>query len=143
MTVIATTLASHRLSPFAALVVIRGGGSVTDLAWLNDLQLATLLCLSPIPVFTGIGHERDITILDDIAHTRFDTPSKVALHIVTTIKDNAVATMTSREAAMRHASFQVFFLRTGVRYSGMPFRSMALHPNLNAFSNSRPAPRAS
>jgi len=42
-------------------------------------------------VFTGIGHERDITILDDVAHTRFDTPSKVALHIVTTIKDNAVA----------------------------------------------------
>jgi exodeoxyribonuclease VII large subunit len=72
------------------LVVIRGGGSVTDLAWLNDLHLATVLCLSPIPVFTGIGHERDQTILDDIPHSRFDTPSKVALHITTTIKDNAL-----------------------------------------------------
>jgi exodeoxyribonuclease VII large subunit len=80
-TAVQNALAAHRQNPFDALVVIRGGGSVTDLAWLNDLQLATLLCLSPIPVFTGIGHERDNTILDDIAHTRFDTPSKVALHI--------------------------------------------------------------
>jgi exodeoxyribonuclease VII large subunit len=75
--------------PFDALVVIRGGGSVTDLAWLNDMDLAKLLCQSPVPIFTGIGHERDNTILDEIAHTRFDTPSKVALHISTIIKDNA------------------------------------------------------
>lgn len=72
-------LSSHKKEPFDALVVIRGGGSVTDLAWLNDMDLAKLLCQSPVPIFTGIGHERDNTILDEIAHTRFDTPSKVAL----------------------------------------------------------------
>jgi exodeoxyribonuclease VII large subunit len=64
---------------------------VTDLAWLNDLDLAKILCQSPVPIFTGIGHERDNTILDEIAHTRFDTPSKVVLHITTVIKDNAFA----------------------------------------------------
>jgi len=84
-------LTAHKQKPFDALVVIRGGGSVTDLAWLNDMDLAKLLCQSPVPIFTGIGHERDNTILDEIAHTRFDTPSKVALHISTTIKDNALA----------------------------------------------------
>jgi exodeoxyribonuclease VII large subunit len=84
----------HRLD---ALVIIRGGGSVTDLAWLNDLELAKLLCQSPVPVYTGIGHERDNTILDEIAHTRFDTPSKVALHIKTTIKDNAFGALESWE----------------------------------------------
>ena len=84
-------LTAHQKNPFDALVVIRGGGSVTDLAWLNDMELAKLLCQSPVPVFTGIGHERDNTILDEISHTRFDTPSKVALHISTTIKDNALA----------------------------------------------------
>jgi exodeoxyribonuclease VII large subunit len=83
-------LTAHQRQPFDALVVIRGGGSATDLAWLNDLELAQLLARSPIPLFTGIGHERDDTILDEIAHTRFDTPSKVALHIRTTIKDNAL-----------------------------------------------------
>ena len=92
-TAVNEALAAHRQRPFDALVVIRGGGSVTDLAWLNDLELALLLCRSPIPVFTGIGHERDGTILDEVAHRRFDTPSKVALHIASTIKDNALAAL--------------------------------------------------
>jgi exodeoxyribonuclease VII large subunit len=90
-------LSAHGRKPFDALVVIRGGGSATDLAWLNDLELATLLARSPIPVFTGIGHKRDNTILDEIAHTRFDTPSKVALHIKSAIRDNALDALEAWE----------------------------------------------
>jgi exodeoxyribonuclease VII large subunit len=62
---------------FDAVVIIRGGGAVNDLAWLNDYGLARLICDLPIPVLTGIGHERDNTVLDEVAHTRYDTPSKV------------------------------------------------------------------
>jgi exodeoxyribonuclease VII large subunit len=64
-------------TPFDAVVIIRGGGAVNDLAWLNDYGLARLICDLPIPVLTGIGHERDNTVLDEVAHTRYDTPSKV------------------------------------------------------------------
>jgi len=96
-TAVLQALTAHKQKQFDALVVIRGGGSVTDLAWLNDMDLAKLLCQSPVPIFTGIGHERDNTILDEIAHTRFDTPSKVALHISTTIKDNALAAIQAWE----------------------------------------------
>jgi exodeoxyribonuclease VII large subunit len=96
-TAINEALAAHQLRSFDALVVIRGGGTVTDLAWLNDLELARLVCRAPIPVLTGIGHERDNTILDEVAHRRFDTPSKVALHITTTIKDNALAAVSAFE----------------------------------------------
>jgi exodeoxyribonuclease VII large subunit len=92
-----SALAVHSQRAFDVLVVIRGGGSVTDLAWLNDLELAKLVCQSRIPVYTGIGHERDNTILDEVAHRRFDTPSKVALHIRTTIKENALAAMEAWE----------------------------------------------
>ena len=60
-----------------AVVIIRGGGAVNDLAWLNDYELAATVCTLAIPVLTGIGHERDSTILDEVAHMRFDTPSKV------------------------------------------------------------------
>jgi exonuclease VII large subunit len=60
-----------------------------DLWWLNDLELARTLCNTPLPCFTEIGHVRDSTILDEIAHQKFDTPSKVALHISRTIHDNA------------------------------------------------------
>jgi exodeoxyribonuclease VII large subunit len=62
-----------------------------DLWWLNDLELARTLCNTPLPCFTEIGHVRDSTILDEIAHQKFDTPSKVALHISRTIRDNALA----------------------------------------------------
>ena len=64
-----------------AIVIIRGGGAVNDLAWLNDYELARFICLSPVPVLTGIGHERDSTVLDEVAHQRFDTPSKVVAGI--------------------------------------------------------------
>lgn len=59
------------------LVIIRGGGAVGDLAYLNDYELAALIAEQPIPVWVGIGHERDNVILDEVAHTSFDTPSKV------------------------------------------------------------------
>ena len=69
-----------------AVVIIRGGGAVNDLAWLNDYALARALCELPVPVLTGIGHERDSTILDEVANLRFDTPSKVAAAIEQVIK---------------------------------------------------------
>lgn len=69
--------ALHQRRPFDALVIIRGGGAKLDLNPLNQFELAKLISETTIPVFTGIGHERDNTILDEVAHTRFDTPSKV------------------------------------------------------------------
>jgi exodeoxyribonuclease VII large subunit len=69
-----------------AVVIIRGGGAVNDLAWLNDYALARALCELPIPVLTGIGHERDSTLLDEVANISFDTPSKVAAGIEQVIK---------------------------------------------------------
>ena len=74
---------------YDAVCIMRGGGSVTDLYWLNDHALADAVCRLSIPVFTGIGHERDNTILDEIAHQRFDTPSKVIGHISGTVYANA------------------------------------------------------
>ncbi|MFZ4539557.1 exodeoxyribonuclease VII large subunit [Propionivibrio sp.] len=69
-----------------AVVIIRGGGAANDLAWLNDYALARAICELTVPVLTGIGHERDSTILDEVANTSFDTPSKVAAGIEQIIK---------------------------------------------------------
>lgn len=85
-----------------AIVIIRGGGAVNDLAWLNDYDLARFICDQGLPVLTGIGHERDSTILDEVAHTKFDTPSKVIAGIEQLIVRRA------REA--RAASEQIFAL---------------------------------
>ncbi|RZI67965.1 MAG: hypothetical protein EOP13_27505, partial [Pseudomonas sp.] len=91
-----------------ALVIIRGGGAVNDMAWLNDYDLARCICDFPVPVFTGIGHERDSCVLDEVAHTKFDTPSKVIGGIETMIRRRVqevrenfqiVATVAARLAA--------------------------------------------
>lgn len=63
------------------VVIIRGGGAVNDLAWLNDYKLCKAICGCPVPVFTGIGHERDLTLIDEVAYAKFDTPSKVIAFI--------------------------------------------------------------
>ena len=83
----AQALAGHH--DVDALVIIRGGGAVNDLAWLNDYALARFICECPVPVLTGIGHERDSTTLDEVAHRSFDTPSKVILGIEQRIRQRA------------------------------------------------------
>lgn len=72
-----------------AVAIIRGGGAVNDLAWLNDYDLARCICELDVPVLTGIGHERDSTVLDEVAHQSFDTPSKVILGIERVIRQRA------------------------------------------------------
>lgn len=75
---------------YDALVFIRGGGSITDLNFLNEYDIAKALLDTDIPVFTGIGHQKDKNIPDMIANLSFDTPSKVALYIKSTIVENAM-----------------------------------------------------
>lgn len=72
----------HQQTPFDALVIIRGGGAKADLLSLNDEAIARALLALPLPVMTGIGHERDSTLLDELANWRLDTPSKVVAAIV-------------------------------------------------------------
>ena len=71
------------------IVIIRGGGAVNDLAYLNDYNLAALLCKRSVPIWVGIGHEKDRTILDEVANRSFDTPSKVISGIRNLIVERA------------------------------------------------------
>ncbi len=61
-----------------AVVIIRGGGAQLDLDCFDDYRLAAAIANFPLPIFTGIGHERDETIADLVAHTRLKTPTAVA-----------------------------------------------------------------
>ena len=79
----------HQQQPFDALVVIRGGGAKLDLNALNEYPISSALSKLPLPVLTGIGHEQDRGILDEIARQAFDTPSKVIGFITRIIQSNA------------------------------------------------------
>lgn len=69
------------------VVIIRGGGATTDLNGFDDYDLARAVALCPLPVVVGIGHERDRTVLDEIAHTRMKTPTAVAGFLLDSLRE--------------------------------------------------------
>ena len=64
------------------VVIIRGGGATGDLSDFDSYPLAACIAQFPLPVITGIGHERDETVLDHVAHTRVKTPTAAAAFII-------------------------------------------------------------
>ncbi len=68
---------------FDCVIIIRGGGASSDLAGFDSYRLAENITQFPLPIITGIGHERDDTILDMVAHTRVKTPTAAAEFLIT------------------------------------------------------------
>lgn len=73
---------AHRESDFDAVVIIRGGGSRADLRWFDNYTIANNIAQFPLPVITGIGHDKDLSIADMVAHTSVKTPTAVAEFII-------------------------------------------------------------
>ena len=76
----------ERVDDFDCVVIIRGGGAVADLSGFDTLRLAENIANFPLPVITGIGHDRDESILDMISHTRVKTPTAAAAFLVAHLK---------------------------------------------------------
>lgn len=70
-----------------AVVIIRGGGAQLDLDCFDEYRLGAAIANFPLPVFTGIGHERDETVADLVAHTRLKTPTAVAEFILSGFRE--------------------------------------------------------
>ncbi len=77
------------LDLFDAVVIIRGGGATSDLSCFDSYMLAANCAQYPLPIITGIGHERDETVLDIVAHTRAKTPTAVAEFLVANLSETA------------------------------------------------------
>ena len=71
-----------RLDEWDVVVIIRGGGATSDLQGFDSLLLAENVAQFPLPIITGIGHERDDTVIDLIAHTRVKTPTAAAEFLI-------------------------------------------------------------
>lgn len=71
------------------VVIIRGGGATSDLSGFDTYLLAAACAQFPLPVITGIGHERDDTVLDLVAHTRVKTPTAVASFLINRLREAA------------------------------------------------------
>lgn len=67
---------------FDAVVIIRGGGSTSDLGCFDNYRLCAYIAQFPLPVVTGIGHDKDVSVADMVAHTSLKTPTAVAAFLV-------------------------------------------------------------
>ena len=71
---------------FDVVVIIRGGGSVIDLNCFDGYEVASHAAKFPLPVITGIGHEKDDTVVDIVAHTKMKTPTAVAEFLISGLR---------------------------------------------------------
>lgn len=84
---------------FDAVVIIRGGGATSDLSSFDSYLLAANCAQFPLPILTGIGHERDDTVVDLVAHTRMKTPTAVAEFLIGRLEETATELYGLQQAA--------------------------------------------
>ncbi len=92
-----------------AVVIIRGGGAVTDLSDFDSYPLAATIAQFPLPVFTGIGHERDSTVIDAVAYMSLRTPTAVAAFFVETAQKQA-DDLTTLETRIHQAAEKLLLM---------------------------------
>lgn len=80
---------NERINEFDVVVIIRGGGATSDLSGFETYLLAASCAQFPLPVITGIGHERDDTVIDSVAHTRVKTPTAAAEYLINRVEEAA------------------------------------------------------
>ena len=87
---------------FDCVVIIRGGGATSDMSGFDTLALAENVANFPIPIITGIGHDRDESILDMVSHQRVKTPTAAAAFLI----DHAQTVLDSLGEAQNRISRQ-------------------------------------
>lgn len=97
-------LATH---PIDVMAVVRGGGARTDLAAFDDEAVARAVAACPVPVLTGIGHEVDSSVVDEVAHTASKTPTACAQVLVARVNDLVVDLQASWAAIAKRAQREV------------------------------------
>ena len=90
-------------SKFDCVVIIRGGGATADLSGFDTLALAENVAQFPLPIITGIGHDRDESILDMVANTKVKTPTAAAAFLI----DNLLRVLERLDDASQRITYAV------------------------------------
>jgi exodeoxyribonuclease VII large subunit len=97
---------------FDAVVIIRGGGATSDMSGFDTLALAENVANFPLPIITGIGHERDESILDMVSHTRVKTPTAAATFLIDHLKEVLDVMEGTQTLITRYAQQKLLTLNT-------------------------------
>lgn len=121
---------SQQADRYDIVVIIRGGGSTSDLSAFDNYELAAAIARFPLPVIVGIGHERDVTVLDYVANTRVKTPTAAAELLVERIGGafdalGRAAELIHQTVAARIASHREFLAHSQATVPGAADRIMS------------------
>lgn len=97
----------ERLDEFDCVVIIRGGGATSDMSGFDSLLLAENVAQFPLPVITGIGHERDNCVLDLVSHTRVKTPTAAAVFLIENLLSTLDIITQAKERIQRISVMQI------------------------------------
>lgn len=104
-----------RIDEFDVVVIIRGGGAITDMSGFDTLALAENVANFPLPIITGIGHDRDECILDMVSYMRVKTPTAAAAFLIDHLSEVYTALVSARERisriAERHLAYEKMRLK--------------------------------
>ncbi len=84
------------------IMMVRGGGSKTDLACFDAEAIAVAIAQSPLPVVTGLGHEIDVSIADEVAHAHYTTPTACAAALIDRVQGMVDAAESGWQSISRH-----------------------------------------
>ncbi len=97
---------------FDCVVIIRGGGATSDMSGFDTLALAENVANFPLPIITGIGHDRDESILDMVSHTRVKTPTAAAAFLIDHLKNVMDILNDSQEQIVRLAQQKLTYYKS-------------------------------
>ena len=97
---------------FDAVVIIRGGGATSDMSGFDTLALAENVANFPSPIITGIGHERDESVLDMVSHIRVKTPTAAATFLISHLKEVLDVVTQAQDLIARYAQQKLLTLNS-------------------------------
>ena len=106
---------------FDMVAIIRGGGSTSDLALFDSYRIASHIAQFPLPVVTGIGHDKDVSVADMVAHTHCKTPTAVATFFaeladaeLNIVEEYASSIANEVESILQNEAMRVYTLSTDI-----------------------------
>ena len=99
----------HEKEPVDLVLVVRGGGASLDVTALESRSTIEAVAKCPVPVWTGIGHERDETLVDQVAQRAWGTPSKAANGVCELVIHEALAARKAWETVTKAAKAQCLY----------------------------------
>ncbi len=121
--VLALEKIATREEEFDVVAIIRGGGSTSDLALFDSYRIASHIAQFPLPVVTGIGHDKDVSVADMVAHTHCKTPTAVATFLaeladaeLSILEEYATGIANEVESMLQNEAMRLYTLSTDIKH---------------------------